>query len=347
MNSYITRIPMRAKVCCFFMVLAWSSIFSESMHLTEENADKNGMHVSGSFLYWMPQQDNMSLGVVNDATGTLDLVKGYDQSFDYEFKPGFSVELRKYFREGEWSVSAEYTWFHTKESVDVSLDTSDTLVSLLPSWQIPSFSNPQYHQGAETWYLDMDLVDLIFAREYHIGNRLTYTPSFGLRAAWIGQKIDVSYENTNPSFAFIWPTTTIMNRSDSWAIGPRIGCETLFELGHGVRLIGEGAYDLLYTEYSLKSTQTSEVTTANQYTVSASNVGSVRSHVSLEAGIGWGTCFSEGHYALSINALYGFQAFFDQNMFWKSLDTQAPGVSTLPNGNLYIQGLTLQAAFEF
>ncbi len=46
------------------------------------------------------------------------------------------------------------------------------------------------------------------------------------------------------------------------------------------------------------------------------------------------------------HSLLGFQVFFDQNMF-RHWDGLLPALNTTPHGNLYINGLTFYARFDF
>jgi hypothetical protein len=76
-------------------------------------------------------------------------------------------------------------------------------------------------------------------------------------------------------------------------------------------------------------------------------VGVVRTHLDLELGLGWGTYFDDNNWHVDLSASYGFQVFFDQNMFRHFEDDVMIGLSSVANGNLYVQGLTATARFDF
>jgi hypothetical protein len=303
--------------------------------------------VTGSFTYWQPVQENMQLGVVSDTTDPLDLVNGKEIDLDYDFKPGFKVGMGMNFDYDNWDTFFQYTWFRGTERVSVDLDPANTEVNLLPAWQIPEFLNPQYNVGSEKWKLRIDLFDLDLARSYYVGTKLCFRPFVGVRGAIIDQKVNVDYVNVTPSDLFIWPSTSVVQTSNSWGIGPRVGLSSNWNFCGGWRFYGNGELDILFTQYDVKSTQTSDVTVANRFIVRQHDLNYLRTHVELELGLGWGQYLSCNRYHLDFSAGYGFQVFFDQNMFRNTFSAQGVGKGTMPNGNLYIQGLTATVRFDF
>ncbi len=308
---------------------------------------KCDLFIDASFIYWQPIQDNMQLGVVSNNSAALDLVHGHEVLLSGNFRPGFQVGLGMNFDYDQWDSYLEYTWYEAKEKAHVSLDPASTTKFLLPAWQIPDFLNPQYSSGSEKWKLTMNLLDWDLARGYNVGTKLCFHPFIGFRAAWIKQSVHVDYVNEDPADESVWPSTYIHDSSSSWGVGPRLGIGMNWNLGAGFRLIGDGEWDILYTQYDLKSSQISDTTASNQYIVNTKNVDCLRTHANLDLGLGWGTYFFNKKYHIDFLADYCFQVFFDQNMFRSTVSAQAIGKSILPNGNLYIQGLTLKARFDF
>ncbi len=73
----------------------------------------------------------------------------------------------------------------------------------------------------------------------------------------------------------------------------------------------------------------------------------LRAHADFELGLGWGTYFDNNNWHIDFSATYGFQIFWDQNMFRNFESSVAPAKSFAPNGNLYVHGVTLNADFDF
>lgn len=302
--------------------------------------------LTGSFIYWQPIQENMSLGVVSTSTDTA-LVKGHERDLQPKYKPGFKVGIGMNFDYDQWDTYLEYTWFRSEQSVKTHFNPDPLTTVLLPAWQIPDFLDPEYMKGYEKWNLKMDFLDWDLARGFHVGQKLCFRPFMGVRAAWIRQHLDVSYVNTDPSFSSTFPSTFVHQSAESWGVGLRTGISSAWELGRGFRLEGEGEGDILFTQYDLKSKQVSAQSTANEYIVNRDDINYLRTHLDLNFGIGWGRYFINKKYHIDLLAKYGFQVFFDQNMFRKFNSAQSVGDSTAPNGNLYIHGLTATARFDF
>lgn len=303
---------------------------------------------SASFIFWQPIQENMKLGVLSDTSGALDLVNGNEIDLDYKYKPGFKVGIGMDFDYDNWDTFIEYTWLYGQEKVSKTLNPNNTLINILPAWQMADFLDPAYNgSSSETWSLHINLVDWDLARSYYVGTKLAVRPFMGVRAAFINQKVDVSYINTDAAYIAVWPSTFVHQSSSSWGVGPQAGLSSDWMLGGGFAIHGKGEFDILFTQYDLKSKQTSSVLVANQYIINQNNANYLRTHLELALGLGWERYFANNKSRVKLSADYSFQTFFNQNMFRRTVSTQAAGISFLPNGNLYLQGLTATVGFDF
>jgi hypothetical protein len=321
-----------------------------------------------SFIYWQPIQENMEFAVINktataavaDQFSALD-GRVVNQEFDY--KPGFKVGMGGYFDHDGWDLHGEYTWFHTHQSHSDSIGTGE---QAFPLWGLPLASEVTFDPSAsvvdnvyqtahEKWHLLMDIADLDLGRWYYVGTKLTFRPNFGVRAAWIRQKVDVKYDN---SLGNLTPTIGIVDHaeikqsSSSWAVGAKTGLDTNWIIGSGFRLYGCGEADLLFTKYTkarFKETHTghSGEQLLDYVKVSQKKIYAVRPHLDLELGFGWGTYLDCNNWYMDFSAGYGFQVFFDQNMFRHFSDDIIVFGSNSPNGNLYVQGLTATFKLDF
>ena len=85
-----------------------------------------------SFNYWQPCQENMELGIFNNAESssveisgiTITSVKTSDSlryiDMDFSFKPGFTVGLNVNFDHDDWDMHVEYTWFHNSNTKSIT-----------------------------------------------------------------------------------------------------------------------------------------------------------------------------------------------------------------------------------
>lgn len=302
---------------------------------------------TASFTYWQPVQDNMELGIVSDNTVVTDVINGNVVNMDFDYKPGFKVGLGMNFDHDCWDTFVEYTWFRGSHSNTTTLNAAEAPnTTLFPMWSAPS--SLSFYSGSQKWKLHMDLLDWQLGREYYVGTKLTYRPFFAARAAWIRQNLDVDYLNDGA----VTPVNDFVNKtSNSWAIGPRAGLYTNWMIGDGFRLYGNGAGDILFTQYTKLNSKETVATNAGVvssfYSVKQRKLNTIRTHLDLELGLGWGSYFDCNNWHVDFTAGYGFQVFFDQNMFRHFTDDVADAVSNTPNGNLYMHGLTATARLDF
>jgi hypothetical protein len=296
------------------------------------------LYASASFTYWQALQDNMEYAIVN--TGTNSAFNGTVQNLGFDFEPGFKVALGMNFDHDNWDSRVEYTWFRGNTSSSVTATAPDEIHPLLAS---PS--SDTFLLASERWKLHMDLLDWELGRSYFVGKKLTFRPFIALRGAWIRQNVDVNYETPVNAFS---GNVYVDKKSRSWAVGPRVGLSSDWLFCDGFRLFGNGSGDILFTRYTtLKSEQFQANIQQSSFEATQRNLNTVRTHLDLELGLGWGTYFDCNNWHVDFAAGYNFQVFFNQNMFRSFNDDIAIAKSSATNGDLYIQGLTLTVRFDF
>lgn len=308
------------------------------------------LFATASFIYWVPSQENMDLGIVSLTSDPPYVLHGSVVTPDAVYKSGFQVGLGTNLDHGNWDIYSQYTWFRSSQNTNKSIDATEGKV-LIPGGLIPLSSSHTFLDGREDWRLHMDLLDLEFGRHYCVKTALSCRPFFGLRAAWIRQNVEMDYlnETTGRNQHNIF----ITQRSHSWAVGLRTGLSTDWIIGKGFRVYGNGNGDLLFTQYTnLRTHQQGTTTTgvlanSSLYTVRQHDLNCVREHLELELGLGWGTHFCNSRRYIDLSASYGFQIFFSQNMFRNFVDDAALAKNISSNGDLYIHGLTATVRFDF
>ena len=304
---------------------------------------------TGNFTYWSASQENLELGLISDVPSGSFSFNGAMVEQNFDFAPGFQFGVGTNTGYDNWDFYSQYTWFRNTDTVTTSLDTTSTQ-RLYPMWGKPNGTSARYFYGQEKWKLSMDFVDIELGRSCYAGTALTLRPSLGLRGAFIRQYLNTSY--LNEASSLIAHNVYIAQKSHSWGVGPKASLYSSWMLGQGVRLYGNGSTDILFTRYTTvnthqKSTNTAGSVIAGGITdVNETDVDYVRTHLDLEIGFGWGTYFYANQYHFDISAGYDFQVFFNQNMF-RGFSDDASFNSSLPHGDLFVQGLTVSARFDF
>jgi hypothetical protein len=354
--------------------------------------------VTGKILYWQAQEENLEIGAItrNDpegisGNGDFPFTTSYVNKMNvinphFTYRTGFKIGLGANMEYDNWTTLSEYTWFHSTISTGVQPLEGSTSTISIPNGEyltpiqgaagsmVFSTANESsdsdaffFHDANQSWTLKMDFLDVSLARSYYSGTKLTVRPFFGARGAWVRQRLDtimngsteyqvaaLSNDNSNG-----YDRAVLHDSSTSWGVGPRSGFESSWLLGRGVRLIGNGSADILYTRYSLRTNEQ----LANQATSGYYNQGNnspidtnasisqkidyLRSHAELELGFGWGSYFASDKWHFDMAATYGFQVFWDQNMFRNYTTHAMPAKSFAPNGDLFIHGATFSTSLDF
>jgi hypothetical protein len=307
------------------------------------------IYATGTYLYWQARQENLDLGFNSNHTliasiSTVSKVKHPNFTYRSGFKFGLGYDSSY----DNWDAFAEYTWFHSSIKTDM-VPGGTNVVFPVQGHPIADPSDivndiAYFGSASQYWNLKIDIADLSLARAYYSGTKLTIRPYFGARGAWIRQIANSNYyDGITTGDGIALGTVLVKNRSVSQGIGPRLGMDSNWLVGYGFRLIGNASGDILYTRYDVRNSQVTEGVT----TTIKDKQDFLRSHTALDMGFGWGSYFSNNNWHVDLSATYGFQVFWNQNMFRFFSEAYNFAGSFAPNGNLYIHGAALNAKLDF
>lgn len=307
--------------------------------------------VDASFTYWDAYEEGLELAESSTqiAGVTQAPVNGGFLFQNNQYKPGFKIGLGMDIGHDDWSGYAEYTWFRSTTTTNSAAPTDargGTPVWIMSNWV--NYKADVTELSAATisskWRLNMDLVDVGVTRPYYQGTHLIVAPFGGMRGQFIRQKLNISTTATAAPAIDAYSK----NKSNSWAVGPRAGFLGEWHLGWGVRLEGDVSGSLLYTRYTkVANEQSPSLNTSSEFIGSHFNgYNCLRAVNEMNLGLGWGSYFDCRNYHLDILATYDFQVFWNQNMMRQLVDSMGSGTGHSPS-NLYLQGFTLKAQFDF
>ena len=295
------------------------------------------LYVTGGYIFWQPREENLELGIVNETSAIALPIDGRVANLNCQYKSGVKVGLGLFTDRDNWDAYTEYTWFSGHQHTLARSKTG----GIIPFWGHPANTPSSILSAKSKWKLELNILDTQLARSYYVGTKLTFRPFFGARAAWINQFYSVLY--TLPTNLY-----PIHNSSHSWGLGPETGLGANWLLGYGIRVIGMAQADVLFTRYNLHAQEPfSGAPSVEAVSLYQRHSYYLRPHTNLELGFGWGTYFSNHNYHWDLLATYGFQVFWNQNMFRNFVDDVSVGKSYTPAGDLYIHGLTASMRFDF
>lgn len=308
--------------------------------------------LDASFTYWTAYEEGLDLAHTTATYASSATTQVVDFLFQHtKWEPGFKVGLGVDFGHDHWSGFAEYTWFRSRTSTSVGLPTAPTGATV-PLWVVENWAldsgGTNVSAIASTWRLRMDLLDVGLTRPYYQGTHLIVAPFAGVRGTWIRQNLKI-HPTPFSSDSVLNANAFLHNKSSAWAVGPRGGLQGKWHLGWGFRIEGDMAGSIAFTRYTkvaaradIMNYSTPQHPTTTKYT----DYNTIRFNNDMSVGLGWGDYFDCRNYHFDLLATYDFQIFWNQNMMRPLVDNQADDVSFSAH-NLYLQGLTVRAEFDF
>ncbi len=316
-----------------------------------------------SFLYYYAGEEGLDLAnsaslLVGGPGGTV--VVGATNSVqlnqDYKYKPAFKVGLG--FENDEWMLHLGYTWIRQTNTTTSPTPPTPSVPTESGIWMTNNWFQQTTSVGQalsatninSSWHLSMDLGDLVTGRPFYQSPYLVMKPFGGVRAAWIRQNLNMTI--TVPSTVVAVLTTSPIysnNYSRSWALGPRVGCESSLDVGGGFSLTGNAALALLFTQYTTvqhSEQVASALANPTFLKTTLKNVNTLRPELDMGLGVNWGTTLCEDSCYLDFSANYNFLMFWNQNMMRKLVDQISDGLGAAP-GNLFLQGLEIRGSVLF
>lgn len=311
-----------------------------------QTVDGWDVYITGDYLYWNWKQDSFKLGdtvmASSSTSGRNDPIvvnPGYASGFQVGL--GFNMPGMD-----DWNLYAEYTWYKNSGSLSTSSDAGRVI-----RHRNNNTTALNYFNGTATADLHMhfNALDVMLKRPFYFGKKLTASFGAGLSALWITQKLDTTFSGLAglTSATATTPTNDSNNlKQSSWSLGPKFGFESNWLLGYGFAILANVSGSVLFTNYDLTDTFNGSFTVGSNttsFSVSNSNNGNnydtLRPVTQMFLGLGWNMGFCDDSFRFGLSAGYDFDVYWNYDM----LNFLGQG----NNGNMYLQGLNIQARFDF
>lgn len=328
--------------------------------------------IYGDFLYWQPRERGLELTSEYTATPEALLTSTNSRviNMNFDYKPAFKVGIGMNSDMDDWTTQLEYTRFQSTHHASKTIAAADVTITtnhLSDLWISPAFygvllntlsgglplvTDFAVRHADANWKVNFNVIDFVVGRPYWLGTKLTLNPFIGVRGGWINQKYSynsiVRKISTATDYDF-----SLVNRSKSWLVGPRVGVESKWLLGAGFRFFGNGAANMFYQDFKTRSKLTVPTTAGMNsiFSITTAEIVSKGFHkeafvnFSLDTclGFGWGSYFNDKSWHFDLSAGYEFQYFYNQN----SIRTEIVSDYDADACGLMLHGLTVSARFDF
>ena len=301
--------------------------------------------ISADYIYWAWEQDSLQLGsfipntvATPNLAGSIGNIEDVFQDPGYAsgFQVGLGVSMPGM---DDWNLYAEYTWYKNTDTSSVSTGSRVFRLS-----EVVHRDNPVLEtlKGtvSSTVKMKFDALDVLLKRPFYFGKKLTANFGAGLSALWITQTFDHAMTGLAGPVLNV-PINRVNNTTQtSWALGPKLGLETNWMLGFGLQIMANLSTSVLYARYNLNNEGSATISGVSTSFSGETlhNVGTLRPITEAFLGLGWNRGFCDDSFRFALSAGYDFNVYWDYNM--------QGSVGANP-GNMYLQGLNIQARFDF
>ncbi|OGN65049.1 MAG: hypothetical protein A3E80_06620 [Chlamydiae bacterium RIFCSPHIGHO2_12_FULL_49_9] len=307
-----------------------------------------GLYAVADFLYWRAENHGFNFaynrtGLTTNSNSSGSLVRP-----NASWEPAFRVGLGWNTEYDFWDLLLNWTWYHNTSN------GSATAVAGFAGAQgvlAPGTGTP-FGSASATYKLKHNSIDLEVGRMMAWTKTISVRPFWGVRGAWINQKLNASYLGSLSPETI--STQTMKWKNKWWGVGPRIGANGDWELGCGFSMLSKMAGAMLYGQsrvrnYSEFTSQT--VTTNTQLRSIAEHNYQLVPTLQMLVGLQWGTCFRCDSMYFHINANWETNYYWDQfniPILYAAAATDATTpITTFGSQPLTMEGLTINMELDF
>lgn len=323
---------------------------------------EGGITVFGDYLYWQVSQDQMQYaGVLPGGVSAIEQAfsgntiaaslksRVVEPKFSYE--SGFRVGLGYESPCSDWDVTLAWTRLHhhfhshVTDSAHGVIPTATpaaiVLAVLTSGGSTPSFAS----EAKSAWKFDFDTIDFRLGKSFCLTDCWHLHPYFGVKGAIIKQTQDIEYLGLIAGGTAL--TVTSQRKNNFYAVGLSAGSDTVWEFYPCFNLRAGFGAALIYG--NIKATVNPGLAQAPNFidfTVISHRKSRLRPMVEGRVALDWSTCFCD-HYALTLGIGYEAQFFWNQWQPTSSLLSNIFSGNAASQGDLMLQGLTIDLALTF
>lgn len=293
-----------------------------------------GLWLDAEALYWQSDMGSMSYGIESKSTTTL---KGSVKNPHFDWNWGYRLGLGSKLPHDKWDLLVTYTYMLGQARGNAGGHGK----VVYPTW---AATNSYADRAKANWWLHLNMADAELGRNCFAGKWLSIRPFIGVRGLVIDQNYTVKYfGGTDAPF----DVDKVGMDSDFWGVGLRLGFDTLWGLGKGFGIYGNGSGSLLSGHFDVHEKEKVKKAEIVRFNV-RNDVNNLVAVADLSLGMQWDYLFSKDRFHIGVKFGWEFNIFFDQNQLFNFQSTSnGPGPASFKDDDLTFQGLTMGLRFDF
>ena len=317
--------------------------------------------LSADFIYWTARQDGLGYAATNWANADdllLDaaaISKGSVKHPDFDFSPGFKIDLALMLDHDGWDVFAEYTWLFTGDKDDKTSQADFATSRMGATWftrdaivvgsddSLTQPDSPMLTSATTNWDLHFQEIDLNLGRNFFVSQYLSMRPHFGFKGTWQSQRYTNTYVTEDGTG--VVTSSSIDQEMDYWGFGIRTGFNTSWYFTKSWSIYGNVALSALWSQFDVcrRDKVDADVSNDDAAVTMLNTENDFHTIVPvLELGIGlrWEMWSCDDAYHFQVQAGWEEQVWMNMNQFYGIYEEGS-------HGNLNLQGFTLKFRFGF
>jgi hypothetical protein len=303
---------------------------------------KSAWFVTADFLWWHLYEGGTDFVVKqNSVVGPefSDQLK----KFDFETRPGLRVGLGYVLSHDGWDLYLNYTWYKTHAKSSASATADESLFPLIGPTQIVGTG-----EAEGRWKVHFSTLDLEIGRSYFLSRYLSLRPHFGVKSAWIHQKVDFNFPLGDQLGSSDVTSQDTKIKNDFWGIGPRVGAGGKWMFCRHFGLYGGVSGALLWGHFRVREVdaQTLSVSPFAQTFKRKLNEDRIAPTAQLDIGLSYDTIF---HFKRCRHHL-GLKLGYESQYWWRQNQIpqfESPTRFHRFSEDLMIHGLVAEARLTF
>ncbi len=303
--------------------------------------DSDRLWVEGEVLLWQASESGLDYGVKSSSQTKLSgHVEHPHFNWDWGFKLGIGYKLPH----DKWDLFLNYTYVHANADGHAHASSNG---AIFPTREAPfGLPNNFFAEKAHIhWNAALHIGDLELGRTCFLSRSISVRPFIGVRGLIIDQELDITYQGgTAVPAGFKKDKVDIHN--DFWGVGLRVGFNSLWELGGGFGIYGDGAGSIVSGHFDVH--QHEKFVSPNSNRVNFKNDQSIACAIAeLALGLQWDHFFYKDRFHFGAKLGWEFNVFFNQNQMSRFLSGTNPGAISNEDDDLSFQGLSLGLRLDF
>lgn len=336
MNKTSILLILFSPVCVSAGVL--SNTRTEQKAAPESIRASQRVWLEADALVWQASEDDLQYATTSKSQTSVQ--DGHIKSPDFEWGGGVRLGLGIKLPYDEWDLFFNYTYVQAAAHGHAHAPEGG---AVFPLWMAP-FGLPAnfFAEHAKLrWSVTLNSADAELGRNCLVSKWVSLRPFMGIRSAWIDQDLHIDY--TGGTAVPAGGKDQLRFDNDFWGIGLRIGVDSLWGLGGGWGLFGNGAASMLAGDFTVRQKEKEADLTRLNLKADTNTVVAI---AELALGLQWDKLFAQDRYHLGFKFGWELNVFFDQNRLVQFLGAN-PGSISQSDADLSFQGLTIGLRFDF